>query len=67
MRGLFTILFGAGMLMMLRRAEDPYGDVPPIDVWSRRCLALLLFGVVHFLLLMWPGEILWTYATVALA
>jgi len=60
MRGLFTVLFGAGMLMMLRRAEGPHGDVPPIDAWTRRCLALLLFGVVHFLLLMWPGEILRT-------
>ena len=61
MRGLFTILFGAGMVMMLRRAEGADGQALPIDVWTRRCLALLLLGVVHFLVLMWPGEILWTY------
>jgi len=67
MRGLFTILFGAGMLMILRRAESPHGDVALIDVWTRRCLALLLFGAVHFLILMWPGEILWTYGVAGLA
>ena len=67
MRGLFTILFGAGMVMMLRRAEGADGQALPIDVWTRRCLALLLFGVVHFLVLMWPGEILWTYGIAGFA
>ena len=37
------------------------------DVWTRRCLALLAFGIVHFLILMWPGEILWTYGIAGLA
>ncbi len=60
MRGLFTLLFGAGMLLMLKRAEGPQGLAAPVDVWARRCLVLLLFGVAHFALLMWPGEILWT-------
>lgn len=67
MRGLFTILFGAGMVMMLRRSEGENGLALPIDVWTRRCLALLLFGVIHFLVLMWPGEILWTYGVAGLA
>jgi len=60
MRGLFMILFGAGMVMMLRKAEGERPQVAPIDVWTRRCLALLALGVVQFLVLMWPGEILWT-------
>ncbi len=67
MRGLFTVLFGAGMVMMLRTAEGADGRALPLDVWTRRCLALLLFGVVHFLVLMWPGEILWTYGIAGLA
>jgi uncharacterized protein len=67
MRGLFTMLFGAGMLMMLKRAEGPEGLVLPIDVWTRRCLLLLFFGVIQFLVLMWPGEILWTYGIAGLA
>lgn len=65
MRGLFMILFGAGMLMMLRKAEGENPQVAPIDVWARRSLALLALGVVHFLILMWPGEILWTLGVAA--
>lgn len=67
MRGLFTILFGAGMLLMLKNAEGPQGRAAPLDAWARRCLALLLFGVIHFLVLMWPGEILWTLGVAGLA
>lgn len=67
MRGLFTILFGAGMVMMLRKVEGPEAQVLPLDVWARRCLALLFLGVVHFMLLLWPGEILWTYGMAGLA
>lgn len=60
MRGLFTLLFGAGMLVMLRRAEQD-GAAAPIDVFIRRCLALMLLGVVQFAVFMWPGEILFDY------
>lgn len=67
MRGLFTILFGAGMLLMLRRAEGPAGEVTPIDVWTRRCLALMALGIVQFAVFMWPGEILWAYGMAGLA
>jgi uncharacterized protein len=67
MRGLFTLLFGAGMLLMLRRAEGPSGQVAPIDVWTRRCLILMALGIVQFALFFWPGEILWTYGCVGLA
>lgn len=67
MRGLFMILFGAGMVIMLRKTEGPNGQAAPIDVWTRRCLALLLLGVVQFLILMWPGEILWTLGVAGLA
>lgn len=67
MRGLFMILFGAGMLLMLKNAEGPRGLAVPIDAWARRCLALLLFGTIQFLLLMWPGEILWTLGVAGLA
>ncbi len=67
MRGLFMILFGAGMLLMLRNADGPEGRATPVDAWARRCLALLLLGVVHFVVLMWPGEILWTLGIAGLA
>ncbi len=66
MRGLFTMLFGGGMLLMLRRAEGEQAQVAPIDVWTRRCLGLGLLGVVNFVVLLWPGEILWNYGLTGL-
>jgi uncharacterized protein len=67
MRGLFTLLFGAGMLLMLRRAEGADPRPEPIDVWTRRCLALMGLGIVQFAIFLWPGEILWTYGLTGLA
>ena len=66
MRGLFTLLFGASMLLMLRRAEGPGGSAAPLDVWTRRCLALMGFGIALWLVFLWPGEILWNYGITGL-
>jgi len=66
MRGLFTMLFGAGMLLMLRRAEGEAPDVSPVDVWARRCWALILLGIIQFVLFLWPGEILVNYGVTGL-
>lgn len=67
MRGLFTMLFGAGMLLMLRRAEGEEGRAAPIDVWARRALALMALGTLQWSVLLWPGEILWNYGVSALS
>ncbi|MCP3734706.1 DUF418 domain-containing protein [Sphingomonas sp. RP10(2022)] len=61
MRGLFTMLFGASMLIMLRRAEGAAGPARPLDVWTRRSVALMGFGIAQWALFLWPGEILWNY------
>lgn len=61
MRGLFTMLFGGSMLIMLRRAEGDGASTRPLDIWARRCIALMGFGVAQWLLFLWPGEILWNY------
>jgi uncharacterized protein len=59
MRTLFTILFGAGMLLFIDRAEARGRDG---DVFQFRRLAwLLLFGLAHHYLLWW-GDILFVYA-----
>ncbi|CAN5244497.1 DUF418 domain-containing protein [soil metagenome] len=65
MRGMFTLLFGAGMLIMLRRADEPGGENA---VWAyiTRCFALILLGVANFALFLWPGEILFNYGVVGL-
>jgi uncharacterized protein len=62
-RGLFTLLFGAGMALFMERAAAR-GQ----GVWlqARRLLWLGLFGLAHFLLL-WTGDILLLYAASGLA
>jgi uncharacterized protein len=66
MRGLFTLLFGAGMVLMLRRAEGVDGKATPLDIWARRCLALMACGTAQWALFLWPGEILWNYGVTGL-
>jgi uncharacterized protein len=59
MRGLFTILFGASMVLIAERAEG--GKLGPNQTHYRRMFWLLLFGLIHARLL-WYGDILFPYA-----
>jgi uncharacterized protein len=59
MRSLFSILFGASMLLVAERAE--LGGQSAAEVNYRRMIVLLLFGLAHFYLL-WFGDILTSYA-----
>jgi uncharacterized protein len=59
MRGLFSMLFGASMLLVFERAEAAQGDGK--SVHRRRMVWLLLFGLVHYYLI-WLGDILTLYA-----
>ena len=61
MRGLFTLLFGASMLLVVERAEAS-GD-NPAKVHYARMAWLFAFGMVH-LYLFWWGDILTHYALV---
>jgi len=57
-RGLFTLLFGAGMVLFLERART---QGKGRGLQARRLFWLLLFGLAHFALL-FVGDILFTYA-----
>ncbi|WP_128891920.1 DUF418 domain-containing protein [Erythrobacter sp. HKB08] len=59
MRGLFTLLFGAGLALFMERAWER-GATRWLQV--RRLAWLLLFGLFHFFFL-WRGDILALYAT----
>ena len=63
MRGLFSVLFGASMLLVALRAEAA-GDSPGA-VTYRRLVWLLLFGMLHYYLI-WFGDILIGYALVGM-
>ncbi|RJF91502.1 DUF418 domain-containing protein [Sphingomonas cavernae] len=61
MRGLFSLLFGASMLLVVDRAEARGEDGGKVH--ARRMLWLLLFGLAHYYLV-WFGDILVLYAVV---
>jgi uncharacterized protein len=63
MRGLFSFLFGASMLLVIDRAEAKGENAA--SVHYRRMLVLLLFGAIHFYLI-WFGDILFGYAVVGM-
>ena len=60
---IFSLLFGMGFAVMMTRAERA-GRAFKV-VYLRRVVALALFGAAHFLLL-WEGDILFSYAVGAL-
>ena len=61
MRGLFTILFGAGVILLTRRLIDRGAGVSTADVYYRRIIWLLLFGLVNSWIFLWNGDILYAY------
>jgi uncharacterized protein len=65
-RGLLEMLFGAGMMVLAARAMEPDGPVAVADLYLRRNLWLLAFGLFDVFVLGWVGDILHTYAIAAL-
>jgi len=59
MRSLFSMLFGASMLLVIERAEA--ADEPGWSVHFRRMGVLALFGLFHYWVI-WFGDILFVYA-----
>lgn len=66
MRGLFTLLFGAGALLFLERHAARDSGLRPADLYFRRTLLLIAFGLVNGYLLLWDGDILFHYGVVGL-
>jgi uncharacterized protein len=63
MRGLFSLLFGASMLLVIERAEA--GGRSPAGVHYNRMIWLLVLGAIHYYLI-WFGDILTLYALVGM-
>jgi uncharacterized protein len=61
---IFSMLFGAGIVLTAERQQA--AGRAPLPFHLRRMGVLLLFGVLHAYLL-FPGDILYTYALVGLA
>jgi len=58
-RGLFSILFGAGVILFTSRANST-------DAYFRRNLWLIAFGLFNAWVLLWGGDILYFYGLTAL-
>ena len=65
LRGLFTLLFGAGVVLFTRRLERA-GVPDAADLHVRRMLWLVVFGIVNSHVFLWLGDILWDYGIVGL-
>ena len=63
MRGLFSFLFGASLLLVVERAEASGRN--PAAVHYSRMVWLLVFGLIHFYLIWW-GDILSLYAPIGM-
>src|SRR5688572_17767509 len=61
MRALFSMLFGAGIIIFIERATARRDSVQVGDLFVRRMLWLMLFGILHAWFI-WYGDILYAYA-----
>ena len=64
-RGLLELLFGAGIMIMARKAMEPDGPVAVADLHYRRNIWLCVLGLFNAFVLMWWGDILLTYGIAA--
>jgi uncharacterized protein len=60
MRALFSMMFGAGIVLFMQRALERDNSVRATDLLLRRMLWLILFGALHGWLI-WAGDILYAY------
>ena len=65
MRGIFSIMFGAGSYYLVSRAVSRGAGIKAAEVYYRRTLWLMVFGIVHAYLI-WHGDILYPYALLGL-
>jgi uncharacterized protein len=66
-RGMLELLFGAGLMVTAAKAMEADGPVGVADLYIRRNLWLLAFGLIDIFGLLWVGDILHIYALCALA
>jgi len=65
MRAIFSMLFGAGVIIFTSRMEQRNAGVATADLYYRRTLWLVAFGLVHAYFI-WVGDILFFYGVAGL-
>jgi uncharacterized protein len=66
MRGLFTLLFGAGVVLYTSRLERAGVGLDSADYYLRRNIWLVVFGLANAYVLLWEGDILFYYGMIGL-
>ncbi len=61
MRGLFSMLFGAGMVLFAMNKSDQLDGPSVAEYYYRRLLWLVVFGLFNAWILQWTGDILYFY------
>ncbi len=64
-RALFSMLFGASVILLTSRLEAS-GRTDAADIYFRRNLWLIAFGLVNAFIFLWYGDILYAYGVIAL-
>lgn len=67
MRGLFSMLFGAGMILFTQNKKELPDGPTVAEFYYRRLLWLVLFGVFNAFVLLWFGDILYFYGMCGMA
>jgi len=65
-RGIFTLLFGAGVVLYTSRLERAGLGIESADLYFRRTIWLIVFGLLDAYLLLWYGDILFVYGVAGL-
>ncbi|KMS60389.1 membrane protein [Novosphingobium barchaimii LL02] len=65
-RGLFEFLFGTGVMVFTAKAMHPDDRVAVADLYYRRNLLLVAFGLIDIFVIAWIGDILLAYGLSAL-
>ncbi len=61
-RAIFSLLYGAGIILFMKRQEEKLDGVKPLEYFIRRSLWLMVFGLINAWVLLWWGDILFDYA-----
>ena len=66
MRGLFSLLFGASAMLLLDDERIRRIGVHAVEQYYRRALYLMLFGLLHAYVLLWPYDVLYAYGLIGM-
>ena len=66
MRAIFSMLFGAGVILFTARRDASAAATSLADLYYKRTILLILFGLCDAFLLLWPWDILYIYGVVGL-